>query len=203
MGNIFLHEGDLPSSVQFKESVAIDTETMGLNLHRDRLCLVQLSAGDGTAHLVKINKECDAPNLKKLLEDTSVLKIFHFGRFDIASLGYYLGAKISPVYCTKIASKLTRTNAPSHSLKTLCSELLGVELDKEMQTSYWAAETLSEQQQKYAANDVLYLHKIKHVLDERLKACHREELAEECFKFLPTRAQLDLLGWDEPDLFSH
>ena len=202
MQNIFFHEQDLPAGVDFGDSVAIDTETMGLNLNRDRLCLVQLSSGDGTAHLVRFKGEYNAPNLKKLLEDKSVLKIFHFGRFDIAAVCKYLGAEVTPVYCTKIASKLVRTNTDSHSLKTLCSELLGVELEKESQCSDWGAEKLTETQLKYAANDVLYLHRIKEELDKRLAREGREELAAKCFDFLPTRAKLDILGWSG-DIFSH
>ncbi len=203
MADIILHEGDLPSSKMFSDSVAVDTETMGLNLHRDKLCLIQLCGTDGICHLVRFSDSYDAPNLKKVLSDPKVLKIFHFARFDLAAIYKYLGVACAPVYCTKIASKLTRTNAPSHSLKTLCEELLGVVLDKEMQTSDWSADTLSERQKKYAANDVLYLHAIKKVLDERLKKNHRQELASSCFNFLNTRAVLDLNGWDEPDIFAH
>ena len=202
MENIFFHEQDLPDGFDFGDSVAIDTETMGLNLNRDRLCLVQLSGGDEIAHLVRFKGNYDAPNLKKLLEDKNVLKIFHFGRFDIAAMYKYLGANVAPVYCTKIASKLVRTNTESHSLKTLCYELLGVELEKESQCSDWGAEKLSEAQMKYAANDVLYLHKIKAELDKRLLREGRTELAAKCFEFLPVRAKLDILGWGG-DIFSH
>ena len=202
MENIFFHEQDLPSGINFGSSVAIDTETMGLNLNRDKLCLVQLSSGDGTAHLVRFKNDYNAPNLKKLLQDTSVLKVFHFGRFDIAALYKYLGAEVTPVYCTKIASKLVRTNTDSHSLKTLCNEFLGIELEKESQCSDWGAEELTEAQLRYAANDVLHLHKIKKVLDERLEREGRTELAAKCFDFLPMRAKLDILGWSG-DIFSH
>ena len=202
MTNIFFHEQDLPAGVNFGTSVAIDTETMGLNLNRDRLCLVQISGGDGTAHLVRFRGEYNAPNLKKLLENPSVLKIFHFGRFDIAALYKYLKAETTPVYCTKIASKLVRTNTESHSLKTLCSELLGVELEKESQCSDWGAEKLTEAQLQYAANDVLYLHRIKTELDKRLAREGREDLAAKCFEFLPVRAKLDILGFGG-DIFSH
>ncbi len=202
MGKIFFHEQDLPAGIDFGNSVAVDTETTGLNLNRDRLCLVQLSSGDGTAHLVRFKAgEYNAPNLKKLLEDKSVLKIFHFARFDIAALYRYLGAEVTPVYCTKIVSKLVRTNSEAHSLKTLCSELLGIELEKESQCSDWAADVLTETQKKYAAGDVLYLHKIKAELDKRLVREGREELAQKCFEFLPTRAKLDIMGWG--DIFSH
>jgi ribonuclease D len=202
MENIFFHEQDLPTGIDFGSSVAVDTETMGLNLNRDRLCLVQLSSGDGTAHLVRFKNDYDAPNLKKLLENKSVLKIFHFARFDIAALYKYLGAEVSPVYCTKIVSKLVRTNTDAHSLKTLCAELLGIELEKESQCSDWGADTLTDTQLKYAAGDVLYLHKIKKELDKRLAREGREELAAECFNFLPTRAKLDVLGFNG-DIFSH
>ena len=199
--NIFFHEHDLPAEINLGNSVAIDTETMGLDLNRDRLCLVQISAGDGKAHLIRFKKDYNAPNLKSLLENNKVLKIFHYARFDIAALQKYLKANVYPVYCTKIASKLTRTNSDSHSLKTLCSELLGINLEKEAQCSDWGADILTEQQLKYAANDVLYLNKIKEILDERLVRENRMALAQQCFDFLPTRAILDNLGWG--DIFSH
>lgn len=201
---IELHKGDLPDGLNFENSVAIDTETLGLNPLRDRLCLVQLSSGDGSAHLVQLEKgNYDAPNLKKLLANRDVLKIFHFARFDIAVLRHYLGVMTRPVYCTKIASKLTRTYAPRHGLKDLCLELGGVEISKQQQSSDWGADELSPEQMKYAASDVLYLHMLKEKLDKRLERENRQELAEACFRFLPTRALLDLQGWPETDIFSH
>lgn len=203
MGQISVFKGDLPSDVFFEKEVAVDTETMGLNLHRDRLCLVQLSDGKGNAYLVQIIKGVDCPYLKKVLTDPSLLKIFHFARFDVAKILNDLGVKTAPVYCTKIASKLSRTSSPSHSLKSLCSDLLGVVLEKEQQTSDWGAETLSFEQQKYAANDVLYLHQLKEKLDELLKRENRYELALDCFSFLNTRAKLDLLSFNDPDIFAH
>ncbi len=199
---ITVHGGDLPSGLSFGDSVAIDTETTGLKLNRDRLCVVQLSAGDGTAHLIHFNKgNYNAPNLKALLEDRKVLKIFHYGRFDIAALKHFLGADIAPVYCTKIASKLARTNSVEHSLKTLCAELLGIEIEKEQQCSDWGAPTLTDEQIKYAANDVFYLHRIKEILDERLIREGRKHFADKCMEFLPTRAALDEAGF-EGDVFS-
>lgn len=204
MGRIFFHEGDLPADVKFSGSVAVDTETMGLELKRDRLCLVQLSAGDGDCHIVRFKKDAyDAPNLKALFSDPSVLKIFQYARFDLAAISLYLGVKCSPVYCTKIASKLARTNAPSHSLKTLCSNLLGVELVKEQQTSDWGAEDLSEEQLSYAANDVLYLHRLREKLDALLEREGRTAYARACFDFLPSVAELDLAGWNCETLFCH
>jgi ribonuclease D len=201
---ITLHKGDLPAGLSFGSSVAIDTETMGLNPVRDRLCLVQLSAGDGNAHLVQFAPgEYDAPNLKALLQDTNVLKLFHFGRFDIASLQAYLGVDTTPVYCTKIASRLARTFTDRHSLKELCRELLGVELSKQQQSSDWGAETLSPEQMQYAASDVLYLHQIKDRLDTMLERENRVELAQSCFDFLPYRSTLDLEGWNDVDIFAH
>ncbi len=204
MAQIFFHEGDLPDTVKFSGSVAVDTETMGLEIKRDRLCLVQLSAGDGICHIVRFKKGAyDAPNLKALFSDASVLKIFQYARFDLAAISYYLGVRCAPVYCTKIASKLARTNAPSHSLKTLCENLLGVELVKEQQTSDWGAEHLNEEQLKYAANDVLYLHRLKEVLDGLLEREGRAGHARACFEFLPEIAELDLAGWSCETLFSH
>ena len=201
---ITLHKGDIPHDVSFGTSVAVDTETLGLNPHRDRLCLVQLSSGDGTAHLVQLEKEqYDAPNLKKLLSDNAVTKIFHFARFDVAILKAYLGIDCTPVYCTKIASRLCRTYTDRHGLKNVCSELLGVELSKQQQSSNWAETDLSADQQKYAASDVLYLHQLKEKLDTMLAHVDRTELAQQCFDFLPTRAQLDLDGWAEFDIFQH
>ena len=201
---ITLHVGDLPDGISFGKSVAIDTEAMGLNNHRDRLCLIQLSAGDGTVHVVQILKDqYDAPNLVKLLEDPQVIKIFHFARFDVAILNKYLGADTSPLYCTKIASKLARTYTDRHGLKNVVRELARVELDKEQQSSDWGAEELTPEQMKYCANDVLYLHVVMDKLNVMLERENRVELAQSCFDFLPTRAQLDLQGWPENDIFAH
>lgn len=201
---ITLHQGDLPADLGFGDVVAVDTETMGLNPHRDRLCLVQLSAGDGNVHLVQIARgQKRAPNLQRLLRDRKVLKLFHYGRFDIAVLAHALGAVARPVWCTKIASKLCRTSTDRHGLKNLCQELLGVDLSKLQQSSDWGAGTLSEAQLEYAAADVLYLHRLKAELEARLEREGRSALAEACFRFLPERAQLDLLGWVEPDIFDH
>ena len=201
---IELHKGDLPDGVDFGASVAVDTETLGLNPLRDRLCLVQLSSGDGSAHLVQLAKgHYDAPNLKALLADVSVTKIFHFARFDIATLFHHLGVMTTPVYCTKIASKLTRTYTGGHGLKDLCRELAGVDLSKQQQSSDWGADELTPEQLKYAASDVLYLHKLKDILEQRLVREDRVELATSCFDFLSTRALLDLKGWPETDIFAH
>ncbi|PZQ46813.1 MAG: ribonuclease D [Micavibrio aeruginosavorus] len=201
---ITLHKGDLPAGLKFGSSVAVDTETMGLNPARDRLCLIQLSAGDGNAHLVQFAPgQYDAPNLKKILMDLSCLKIFHFGRFDIASIQAYLGVDCTPVYCTKIASKLARTFTDRHSLKELCRELLGVELSKQQQSSDWGAEKLTDEQLSYAASDVLYLHKLKEKLDTMLQRENRTHLAQAAFEFLPQRSQLDLDGWADVDIFAH
>lgn len=201
---INLYQGDIPADLNFGNSVAIDTETMGLNIARDRLCLIQLSSGDGNAHLVQFkNEDYSAPNLKKLLSDEKVVKIFHYARFDIASIWMYLDVLTTPVYCTKIASKLTRTFGAHHSLKTLTKDLLGIELDKQQQSTDWGADNLTEAQLSYAANDVLYLHKIKEILDSMLVREEREELAKSCFDFLPTRALLDLSGWENEDIFEH
>lgn len=201
---IRLHQGDLPDLSLYSESVAIDTETLGLNPHRDRLCVVQLSPGDGTADVVQIAKgQKSAPNIEKLLLDANITKLFHFGRFDIAVLYHAFGALCANVYCTKIASRLTRTYTDRHGLKDITRELLGVDLSKQQQSSDWAAETLSEAQQEYAASDVLYLHQLKNALDERLSREERAEMAGACFQFLPMRALLDLAGWDEQDIFAH
>lgn len=202
---IYLHHNDLPSTLAFGSSVAIDTETMGLNLTRDRLCLVQLSFGDGDAHLVKFGPDSDyaAPNLKRLLTDPDITKLFHFGRFDLASIQAYMDAVCRPVYCTKIASRLARTFTDKHSLKELCKDLLGVDLNKQQQSSDWGAADLTEEQKIYAANDVLYLHKLKEKLDEILIREGRMDLAKACFEFLPARAELDICGWDEFDIFAH
>ena len=202
--SISLHKGDLPDDVTFNGSVAIDTETMGLNPKRDRLCLVQLSAGDGTAHIVQLFEgQYDAPNLKKLLTDQNITKIFHFARFDVAVMKEYLGVECTPVYCTKIASRLCRTYTDRHGLKDICRELLDVNLDKQQQSSNWSSEELSQDQLKYAAYDVLYLHKLKDKLDAMLKVNGRTALAKSCFDFLPTRADLDLNGWNDFDIFQH
>lgn len=201
---IKLHRGDLPKGLTFPNGVAIDTETLGLNPHRDRLCLVQLSGGDGVAHLVQLDGEdYSAPNLKALLQDKSVLKIFHFARFDLAVMEKYLGVETAPVYCTKIASKLVRTYTDRHGLKDLCSELLGVELSKQQQSSDWGARELSDSQLAYAASDVLHLHKLKARLDEMLTREERTDFAAAAFAFLPIRARLDLAGFGETDIFSH
>jgi ribonuclease D len=201
---IRLHRGDLPDLSRYQGAVAIDTETLGLNPHRDRLCLVQLSSGDGTADLVQIAPgQTAAPNLAKLLADPAVTKLFHFARFDIGVLSHTFGVMPEPLYCTKIASKLTRTYTDRHGLKDICAELIGVNLSKAQQSSDWAAETLSQEQLEYAASDVLYLHRLRDVLAGRLARENRTEEAEACFRFLPTRSKLDLLGWDEEDIFAH
>jgi ribonuclease D len=201
---IQLHKGDLPDLSRYRDSVAIDTETLGLNLQRDRLCVVQLSPGDGTADLVQIARgQTSAPNLEKLLRDQKVTKIFHFGRFDIAMLNRAFGVEIAPVYCTKIASKLCRTYTDRHGLKDLVRELLGIELSKQQQSSDWAAEELSEAQLAYAASDVLYLHQLREKLDMMLAREGRTSIAQSCFDFLPQRAKLDLMGWNDQDIFSH
>ena len=201
---IHLHRGDLPDGLDFGSMVAIDTETLGLNPHRDRLCVVQLSAGDGDAHVLQIPKnDISAPNLKALMEDPAVVKLFHFARFDVAVLHKYLGAKVSPVFCTKIASKLTRTYTDRHGLKDLCRELLGVDLSKQQQSSDWAAEQLTPEQQAYAASDVLHLHALHDILQAKLVRENRTALAQAAFDFLPTRAALDLAGWPEIDIFAH
>ncbi len=201
---IKLHKGDLPANLGFGSSVAIDTETMGLNPHRDRLCVVQLSAGDGTAHLVQISKDNPvAPRLAALLTDPKVLKIFHFARFDLAVLHKYLGVVTAPVYCTKIASKLARTYTDRHGLKDLAAEVLGVELSKQQQSSDWGAAELTQQQIAYAASDVLHLHAIKDRLDAMLAREGRQGHADAAFKFLPVRAALDLDGFPDDDIFAH
>lgn len=201
---ITLHKGDLAEGISFGDSVAIDSETLGLNPNRDRLCVVQLSAGDGTAHLVQFDGvDYSAPRLKKLLTDESVLKIFHYARFDIAVLSKYLGVMANPIFCTKIASKLVRTYTDRHGLKDVVSELAGVELSKQQQSSDWAAEKLSNEQLFYAANDVLHLHAVKRRLDHMLTREGRTHLAEAAFRFLPAQAELDLGGFGDVDIFSH
>jgi ribonuclease D len=199
-----LHIGDLPDSLNLGPAVAIDCETMGLNPHRDRLCVVQLSSGDGHAHLVHVAPgQTRAPNLERLLADPAVLKIFHFGRFDIAVLLHTFGVRTSPVYCTKIASKLCRTYTDRHGLKYLLDEMLGIDISKQQQMSDWGAETLTEAQLSYAASDVLHLHRLKEKLDRQLAREGRTALAADCFAFLPARAELDLRGWPELDIFDH
>lgn len=199
-----LYQGDLPDGLDLGPIVAIDCETMGLNPHRDRLCLVQLSGGDGEAHLVQIAQGQDAaPNLCRMLEDPNVLKLFHFGRFDIAALFHTFGALTAPVYCTKIASKLVRTYTDRHGLKNLLQELLGIDISKLQQMSDWGASDLTDAQLDYAASDVLYLHQLREKLNARLEREGRSEMAQACFDFLPTRAKLDLAGWPEQDIFAH
>jgi ribonuclease D len=201
---LHLHADDLPDGLDLGPVVAIDCESMGLNPHRDRLCVVQLSGGDGDAHLVQVARDMQpAPNLTRLLTDPQVLKLFHFGRFDIALLRASLGVTAAPVYCTKIASKLVRTYTDRHGLKYLLAELLGVDISKQQQSSDWGAPTLSAAQQDYAASDVLHLHRLRAALDEMLAREGRTELAQRCFDFLPTRAELDLMGWPDTDIFAH
>ncbi|PZO66772.1 MAG: ribonuclease D [Paracoccus denitrificans] len=202
---IELYQRDLPNNLDLGPVVAIDTETMGLDPRRDRLCLVQLSSGDGNAHLVQIAKgQREAPNLTRMLSNPDVLKLFHFGRFDIAALEQAFGVTTRPVWCTKIASKMTRTFTDRQGLKYLLSELVGVDISKQQQTSDWGSETLTDAQLEYAASDVLYLHALKAALEKRLEREGRTQLAQACFDFLPTRAKLDLLGWgDDRDIFHH
>ncbi len=201
---IRLHHGDLPDDYRPGDSVAIDTETLGLNPHRDRLCLVQLSRGDGDADLIQIAQDqTNAPNLVRMLADPAVTKIFHFARFDLAILQKAFGLRVGPAYCTKIASRLTRTYTDRHGLKDLTRDLLGVEISKQQQTSDWGAEKLSDAQLAYAASDVLYLHALREKLDGLLAREGRAAVAKACFEFLPTRAELDLLGWPEADIFAH
>jgi len=201
---IHLHQNDLPDGIDLGASVAIDCETMGLVPHRDRLCVVQMSGGDGDAHLVQIDQTGNpAPNLARMLADPDTLKLFHFGRFDIAVLKHRFGVLAGPVYCTKIASKLVRTYTDRHGLKNLLQELLDIDISKQQQSSDWGAPVLSEAQKEYAASDVLYLHRLKTELDARLLREGRMDLAQAAFDFLPTRAALDLAGWPEIDIFSH
>ncbi|WP_282605906.1 ribonuclease D [Pelagibius sp. Alg239-R121] len=201
---IHLHQDDLSDGLDFGDAVAIDTETMGLNPLRDRLCLVQLSAGDGVCHLVQLRDGAfEAPNLRALLTDQKVTKLFHFARFDLAALKHYMDVDCNPVYCTKIASKLARTFTDRHGLKDLCRELIGKDMSKQQQSSDWGAKTLTQEQLKYAASDVLYLHELRRRLDEMLVREGRNELAKSCFEFLPTRSALDLAGWSEVDIFAH
>lgn len=206
---IHLHRHDLPTGLDLGPVVAVDTETMGLDPRRDRLCLVQLSAGDGTAHCVQVlppslgGRGADCPNLKALLADPQTTKLFHFARFDVAILRHALGVEVAPLKCTKVAAKLVRTFTDRHGLKDLCRELLGIEISKQQQTSDWGAPELTPEQLAYAASDVLHLHALWAKLEALLQREGRLELAEACFRFLPTRGQLDLLGYDDPDLFAH
>ena len=199
-----MHHNDLPDGLDLGKLVAVDTETMGLNVTRDRLCLAQLSAGDETCHLVQFAAGgYGAPNLKRLFGDSSVVKLFHFARFDLAMIQRHLGVACQPAYCTKIASKLARTYTDRHSLRDLCRELLGVDLSKQQQSSDWGAAELSDEQLRYAASDVLYLHRLKAILDDMLEREGRRDLAQACFDFLPARAALDLAGWNDVDIFAH
>lgn len=201
---VHLHEGDLPADVRFAPGpIAVDTETMGLLPHRDRLCLVQLSDGQGDEHLVRFAADYSAPRLKALLSDRARLKLYHFARFDLAVLEHHLGIEAGPVFCTKIASKLTRTYTDRHGLKDLLRELLGVEVSKQQQSSDWGADTLTDAQKDYAASDVRYLHRAHEILVQRLARENRTGIADACFAFLPTRARLDLAGWAESDIFAH
>ncbi len=201
---VYLHEGDLPDGLDLGPEVAVDSETMGLRFRRDPLCVVQLSAGDGDAHVVRLNRPgYDCPNLKALMADRGVLKIFHFGRFDIGMVELHLGVETGPVYCTKIASKLARTYTDRHGLKDVARELAGIDLSKAQQSSDWGSPELSQAQLDYAASDVLHLHVIKDRLNQMLVREGRMELAQACFDFLPIRARLDLRGWDEMDIFAH
>ena len=199
-----LYQGDLPDDLALGSVVAIDCETMGLHPHRDRLCLIQMSSGDGHTHLVQVAKgQTEAPNLCRMLEDPNVLKLFHFGRFDIAAMFNAFGALTAPVYCTKIASKMIRTYTDRHGLKNLLQELLSVDISKQQQSSDWGTDKLSDAQLDYAASDVLYLHQLREILDQRLAREGRTEMAQACFDFLPTRAKLDLAGWPDIDIFAH
>jgi ribonuclease D len=202
--NVDLDHGALPDGLDLGSTVAIDTETMGLDPHRDRLCLIQLSSGDGNCHLVQFAQgQYDAPNLKQMLQDSGVLKLFHFARFDVAMIKKYLEVDCAPVYCTKIASRLSRTYTDRHGLKDICRELLGVEISKQQQSSDWGRATLSEEQLQYAASDVLYLHQLKTILDDMLDREGRTELAQAAFDFLPARAAFDLAGYADTDIFAH
>ncbi|WP_425046895.1 ribonuclease D [Primorskyibacter sp. S87] len=199
-----LYKHDLPDGLDLGPVVAIDCETMGLNPHRDRLCVIQMSGGDGNAHIVQVAKDqTDAPNLCAMLENPDVLKLFHFGRFDIAAMYHTFGTLAAPVYCTKIASRLVRTYTDRHGLKNLTQELIGVDISKQQQMSDWGAETLTEAQLEYAASDVLHLHRLREALNVRLAREGRTEMAQACFDFLPMRAKLDLAGWPETDIFAH
>lgn len=202
--NIKIYQDDLPNNFELEGDIAIDTETMGLNLHRDKLCLLQFSNGNGEAHLVHfVNQDYTAPNLKALLLDKTRCKIFHFARFDLAAIKKYLSIDLENIFCTKISSKLVRTYTDSHGLKDLCRELLNINISKQQQSSYWGTDNLSSEQKEYAAKDVLYLHQLKDILQKMLLRENRLELAQDIFRFLPTRANLDLIGWNEIDIFMH
>ena len=203
MNNITLHKGDLPADVDLGKSIAVDTETQGLSLVRDKLCLVQLSSGDGTAHVVQLDRSFDCPNLKAMMADTSKLKLFHFARFDVAMMKHWLGIDCTPIWCTKIASKLCRTYTDRHGLKDVAREIAGVDMSKAQQSSDWGAAKLTDAQLQYCASDVLHLHAIKSGLEDMLKRENRLGLAQACFDFLPVRAQLDLEGWGDSDIFAH
>ncbi|ABV76193.1 MULTISPECIES: ribonuclease D [Rickettsia] len=201
---IKIYQNDLPNNFTLEGDLAIDTETMGLNLHRDKLCLLQFSNGNGEAHLVHFtNQDYTAPNVKALLLDKTRCKIFHFARFDLASIKKYLSIDLENIFCTKISSKLVRTYTDSHGLKDLCRELLNINISKQQQSSYWGADNLSSEQKEYAAKDVLYLHQLKDILQKMLLKENRYELAQDIFRFLPIRANLDLIGWNEIDIFMH
>lgn len=202
--NIKIYQDDLPNNFELEGDIAIDTETMGLNLHRDKLCLLQFSNGNGEAHLVHfVNQDYTAPNLKALLLDKTRCKIFHFARFDLAAIKKYLSIDLENIFCTKISSKLVRTYTDSHGLKDLCRELLSINISKQQQSSYWGTDNLSSEQKEYAAKDVLYLYQLKDILQKMLLRENRLELAQDIFRFLPTRANLDLIGWNEIDIFMH
>ena len=205
MNGITLHKGDLPDNLDLGSIIAVDTEAMGLNVHRDGLCVVQLSSGDGTAHVVQLDRAggYDCPNLKALLSNPSVLKIFHFARFDVAMMKVWLDIDCKPIWCTKIASKLARTYTDRHGLKDVCREIAGIDISKAQQSSDWGAETLTDAQLNYAASDVLHLHKVREGLMSMLEREGRTELAQACFDFLPMRAELDVAGWPDTDIFAH
>ena len=202
--NIHYHKGDLPADVQFSDVIGVDTETMGLNLHRDPLCVVQLSNGDGEAHVVQLDRQTfDAPNLKAVLGDQKRTKIFHYARFDVAVVRKYLGVDCTPVYCTRTVSRLVRTYTDRHGLRECCRDLLKVDINKQQQSTDWGADTLTDDQLLYAATDVFHLHKLKDKMDGMLKRAGRVELAQKCFDFIPVRAELDALGWGSQDIFEH
>lgn len=203
MNGITLHKGDLPSNLDLGRVIAVDTEAMGLNPVRDALCVVQISSGDGTAHVVQLTRDYDCPNLKAMMADPDILKIFHFARFDVAMMQKWLEITCAPIWCTKIASKLARTYTDRHGLKDVTREIVGASMDKSQQSSDWGSETLTDQQLSYAASDVLYLHKIRDGLQAMLEREGRVGLAQACFDFLPVRAELDLKGWDDNDIFAH
>ena len=200
----YFHKGDLPFEVCIKDSVAVDSETLGLNNFRDKLCVIQLSTGDGNAHIIQLDRSnYEAPNLVRIFEDSSILKIFHFARFDVSVIKLYLGCNTNSIYCTKIASKLVRTYTDAHGLKDLCGELLGKKISKHQQSSDWGADQLTKEQISYAAYDVLYLHALKEKLDIMLEREGRKDLAQNCWNFIQTRSDLDLAGWSETDIFAH